>query len=157
SAAASQLATINGQIAVATANGQNANSLLDQRDQLLGKLAGTVGGVATIGADGMASVTVGGQSLGTGNTSTTTTADPSHQISVGGSAVTLTGGSASARVNALTTTLPGYQAQLDGVADALASATNAIQSGGYDLDGNVGAPVFSGSGAVGITVSLTDP
>jgi flagellar hook-associated protein 1 FlgK len=157
SAAAAQLAKINGQVAVAVANGQNANSLLDQRDQLLGKLASAVGGVATIGPDGMASVTVGGQSLVTGNTATSIAADASHQVSVGGVAVTLSGGSASARVSALTITLPGYQAQLDGVAGALSSATNAIQAGGYDQDGNAGGAIFSGTGASAIAVALTDP
>jgi flagellar hook-associated protein 1 FlgK len=155
--AAQRLATLNGQIGVATATGQNANSLMDSRDQLLDSLSKLVGGVASIASNGMASVTVGGQTLVSGTTASSISADASHQVSVGGSAVTLSGGSAASRVTTLTTTIPGYQAQLDAVATSLASTGNAVQSGGYDLHGNAGTALFSGSGAGGITVALTDP
>ena len=155
--AATQLATLNGQISIGNAVGQNVNSLLDQRDQLLDTLSKLVGGVATIGANGAATVTVGGQTLVSGGTTAALSVDASHQVSVGGTAVALTGGSAAARVDLLTNTIPGYQAQLDNVANTLVAQGNAIQSAGYDLAGNTGAPLFSGTGAAGITVALTDP
>lgn len=155
--AAGQLAVLNGQIAVASATGANANSLLDQRDVLLDGLSKLVGGVATINANGSADVSVGGQSLVSGVSTTALSVTATSQVAVGGTAVTLAGGTAGAEVTALSITIPAYQARLDTVADALISTVNAGQAAGYDLAGNAGAPMFSGSGAAGITVAITDP
>jgi flagellar hook-associated protein 1 FlgK len=155
--AATQLANVNGQIAVASATGANVNSLLDQRDQILGQLSTLVGGVATIGPNGAAGVTVGGQSLVSGVTTTALSVDPAYQVSVGGTAVTLTGGSAAANATALTTTIPGYQTRLDGVAAALGAVVNAVQAAGQDQTGAAGAPMFSGTTAATIAVAITDP
>ena len=156
-AAASTLATLNGHIAVATATGGDTAALLDQRDQALDQLSKLVGGVATINANGTASVSVGGVSLVNGVTAGTLSANSSYQVSVGGTAVTLADSSASAETTMLTTVLPGYQSQLDGVANALASSVNSVQAAGYDQVGNAGAALFSGSGAAGITLTTTDP
>jgi flagellar hook-associated protein 1 FlgK len=157
--AATQLATVNKQIAVGTATGSNVNSLLDQRDQLLSKLSTLVGGVASLNTNGSANVTVGGQALVSGNATTPLSvgAGPSYQVQVGATAVTVSGGSVGAEVTALTTTYPAFQAQLDAVADSLVSQTNAAQTAGYDLSGAAGQPMFSGSGATGISVSMTNP
>ncbi|MCU1655698.1 MAG: flagellar hook-associated protein FlgK, partial [Pseudonocardiales bacterium] len=156
-AAAGQLAALNGQIAVATATGANANPLLDQRDTLLAQLGALVGGVATINANGSADVIVGGQPVVTGVTATAVAVNASNQVTVGGTAVALAGGSAAAEVTALATTIPGYQSQLDAIANALASSVNGAQAGGYDLTGAVGTALFTGSGAAAITVAVTDP
>ncbi len=153
--AAASLATINGQIAIATATGADANSLLDQRDQLLDKLSRLVGGTASINPNGSADVVVGGQSLVSGVTATALGVNSSFQVDVGGTAVTLAGGQAAADVVALTSTIPGYQAQLDAVAGKLAATANAAQAAGFDLAGNPGQPLFTGTNAAGITVALT--
>jgi flagellar hook-associated protein 1 FlgK len=155
--AAGQLALLNGQIAVASASGANANTLLDQRDVLLGRLSTLVGGVATINANGSADVSVAGQSLVSGSSTTGLTVTGTNQVTVGATAVTLVGGSAAAEVLALTTTIPAYQAQLDAVANALASTVNGAQGAGYDLAGNPGGPLFAGSGASAVAVAITDP
>jgi flagellar hook-associated protein 1 FlgK len=155
--AATQLATLNGQIAIANALHNNVNDLVDKRDVLLDQLSKLVGGTATIGANGAATVTVGGQTLVSGVTASSMSVDASNNVSVGGTGVTLTGGSAAARVTLLTSTIPSYQAQLDSVANTFAAQGNAIQAAGYDLSGNSGSPLFSGTGAAGITVALTDP
>jgi flagellar hook-associated protein 1 FlgK len=155
--AANQLATLNGQIAVGTATGSNVNSLLDQRDRLLSQLSSLVGGVATINPNGSADVMVAGQPLVTGNTAVAITVDASYQVSVGTTAVTLTGGSAAAETTALTTTYPGYQGQLDAVANALSSIANDAQAAGFDRSGTAGTPLFTGTGAAGISVAITDP
>ena len=154
---AAELATVNGQITVSVAAGNNANALLDQRDQLLSTLTSTVGGTVSFDAAGAATVTVGGQPLVSGATATTMSVNSSYQVSVGGTAVTLATSSAGAQVTALTSTLPGYRSQLDGVADTLSATVNSIQAGGYDLSGATGAAIFTGSGAAGISVALTDP
>jgi flagellar hook-associated protein 1 FlgK len=154
--AAGRLAALNGQIAVATATGANANALLDQRDQVLGQLSTLVGGVATLNANGSADVSVGGKSLVSGVTATPFDVT-ANVASVGGVAVTLTGGSAAADITALTTTIPSYQAQLDAVANALITTVNAAQTGGKDLSGAAGTAMFTGTGAANITVAITDP
>ncbi|HZC70504.1 MAG TPA: flagellar hook-associated protein FlgK [Jatrophihabitans sp.] len=155
--AATQLATVNAQIAVASATGLNENSLLDKRDSLLSTLAGLLGGSATINPNGTADVTVAGQPLVTGGSAVNVTVDPGYTLAVGGTSVTLTGGSLAAESTALSTTYPAYQARLDAVANALSSVVNGVQAGGYDLSGTPGTPMFSGSTAATISVSITDP
>lgn len=154
--AATSLAKINGQIAIATATGANANALLDQRDMLTDKLSRLVGATVTLNPNGSADVVVGGQALVTGSTAVAMGVDAAYQVDVNGTAVTLTGGQAAANVTALTTTIPNYQAQLDTVANALISTANAAQAAGFDLAGNPGQPLFAGSGAAGIAVALTN-
>jgi flagellar hook-associated protein 1 FlgK len=160
--AAKSLSALNNQIAIGTATGENVNSLLDQRDQLLGRLSSLVGAKATISDNGTAEVTVSGQALvGTDGSVNPVTVDASNRISVGGTAVTLDGGSAAASITTLTSTLPTVKGELDGVAAKLAGAVNAVQANGVDLSGAPGAPMFNdGSGAVTaatIHVSMTDP
>jgi flagellar hook-associated protein 1 FlgK len=161
--AATQLATLNGQIVVATATGANANPLLDQRDQLLSTLSSLTGGATTINANGSATVTVGGQTLVSGGTASTLTAGSGNQLSVGGTAVTVASGRLAAQVTVLNTTIPGYQAQLDAVANSLATTLNGVQASGYDAHGNPGTAMIGPAGGSGpitaanISVVLTDP
>lgn len=157
--AAGSLATLNQQIAIGTATGTDVNALLDQRDLLLDQLSTSVGAAVTINPNNTVDVTVGGQSLVSGTTTGAFAvgAGPGYATTVGGTAVALTGGSAAADEKALTTTIPGYRAKLDAVADKLIADSNAAQAAGYDPSGAAGAALFSGSGAAGITVALTDP
>ncbi len=154
--AAGQLAALNAQIGSAGATGLDVNALADQRDILSDKLSKLTGGVATVQGNGMATVTVGGATLVSGATSAGITVSSAGAVQVGGSAVTLTGGSAAARVTALQVTIPAYQAKLDGVANTLSNVVNATQAAGYDLSGNPGQPLFTGSGAAGISVAISD-
>jgi flagellar hook-associated protein 1 FlgK len=154
--AATQLAALNSQIGAASGTGIDVNALADQRDLLVDKLAKLTGAVAVIQNNGMATVTLGSASLVSGSSVSAITADTAGNVQVGAAAVTLTGGSAAARITALQVTVPAYRAKLDGVADALSTAVNAIQTAGYDRSGSAGQPMFVGSGAGGITVALTD-
>ena len=155
--AASQLATLNGQIGVAAATGANVNSLLDQRDQLLDKLSGLTGGTVTIGANGAANVKIGGVDLVNGTTASALSVDSSYNASIGGTSVTVGSGRIGSETTTLTSTIPAHQSQLDAVANRLSSTVNAAQTGGYDLAGSAGTAMFSGSGAAGIHVAITDP
>lgn len=154
--AATQLGTLNARIAIATATGSNANSLLDQRDTLLTSLSTLVGGLSTINVNGTADVTVAGQSLVAGVT-TTAMSVVGTTISVGATAVALSGGRAAAEVTSLATTIPNVSSQLDAVANTLSTTSNSGQASAYDLYGNPGAALFSGSGAAGIAVAVVDP
>jgi flagellar hook-associated protein 1 FlgK len=154
--AASQLAALNGQIGVASATGVDVNALMDQRDVLIDKLSQLTGAVATVLPNGMADVKIGSSTLVTGSAATPMSVDTAGQVQVGNASVTLTAGSAAARVTALQVTMPTYRARLDDVANALRDGVNAVQDAGYDLTGNPGSDLFTGAGAAGIAVALTD-
>jgi flagellar hook-associated protein 1 FlgK len=155
--AATALAQLNGEIAIATASGSNTNALADQRDSLLMSLADLSGAQATIAANGTATVSIGGLTLVSSTTASTVSLDPSNQILVGGAPAGPARGSLQGLVDGLSSTLPGYAARLDAVAAALASTVNAAQTSGYDLAGNPGGPLFSGSTAASLSVAVTNP
>ncbi|MGX7681043.1 flagellar hook-associated protein FlgK [Jatrophihabitans sp. DSM 45814] len=155
--AAGSLATINAAIAIANATGTNTNSLADQRDSLLLKLADAAGTQATVQPDGSATVTLGGQTLVSGLTASTVAVTASNTLTVNGAAAGTAGGTAQGLVDALNTTLPAYAAKLDAVAAALSSTVNAAHQAGYDLSGATGTPFFSGNTAATIAVAVTDP
>ena len=155
--ATSALAQLNGDIAIATASGSNINALADQRDGLLMKLADLTGAQATLQANGTATVTIGGQTVVSSTTASTVSLSGTYQILVGGTPAGPAGGSLQGLVNGLSTALPGYAAQLDAVAAALANTVNAAQASGYDLAGNPGGPVFAGSTAATLSVVVTNP
>ena len=90
-------------------------------------------------------------------TASTVSLSASNQILVGGTPAGPAGGSLQGLVDGLTTALPGYAAQLDAVAAALASTVNASQTSGYDLAGNPGGPLFAGSTAATLSVVVTNP
>jgi flagellar hook-associated protein 1 FlgK len=155
--AATSLGAINAAISIGKATGANTNALQDQRDTLLLKLADSAGATSIIQPDGSATVTLGGQTLVSGNTVSTVAVTASNQLTVGGTAAGPAGGTAQGLVDALSTTLPKYQASLDSVAAALASTVNATHQGGYDLSGAAGGAFFSGTTAATIAVAITDP
>ena len=155
--AATQLATLNGAIAVGNATGASVNSLLDQRDQLLDTLSKAGGTTVTLEANGQATVSLGGQTLVSGTVASQVSVDNNAGVSVNGTAVTVPAGSMSAEITALTTTFPSYQSALDNVANTLSSTVNSAVTAGYDQHGNPGTAMFQGSGAAGITVAISDP
>jgi flagellar hook-associated protein 1 FlgK len=129
---------------------------LDQRDVLLDKLSSALGSTSVLHSNGTVDVTVDGQSLVSGNTAVAV-AYTGGGFTVGGTAVTLTSGSASADLAFLATTMPGYQSALDAVATKLMTTVNNAQSNGYDLNSATGAALFAGSGAGDVAVAFTDP
>lgn len=155
--ATASLAQLNGAIAVNNATGHVDNTLLDQRDSLMMSLSDLAGAQSSINADGTATVSIGGQTVVSSVTATAVSVSGSNQLLVGGTPAATAGGQLQGYLDGLNTTIPNYQAQLDQVASALASTVNGAQAGGYDLNGNPGAAVFSGSTAAGISVAITDP
>jgi flagellar hook-associated protein 1 FlgK len=153
---ATALGKLNAAITTAAATGAPTGQLQDQRDSVLADLAQLGGTSSQVQTDGTVTVTLGGQTLVSGSTANAVAINAASNVTVGGTAVTLTGGSAAAQVEAITTTLPGYQAQLDNVASALANSVNTIHETGYDLNGNAGTAFFSGTTAATIKVALTN-
>ena len=158
-ALAQQVAQLNAQIAAQKGNGQPPNQLLDQRDQLIGKLAASLN-VTTIAADdGSLGVFIaGGQSLVLGSNANVLKAlpdvyDPSKvmlTLTEGGAnrpipADSLAGGSLAGLLKFQNEDLTAAKNLLGQMAAAVSGAVNKQQSLGLDLGQPAapGAPIFS--------------
>lgn len=163
----SQIATLNGQIATATASGGNANDLSDTREQDLENLANLVNIQTTTNTNGTVDVSVGGAQLISGNQSLDTlqTYDPGNgqllvETASGGTPLTLTGGAIQGTIDARDGTLQTLSSGLDNLASSIITEVNGIYSTGYDLNGDTGAALFTGTdaGTMGVNTALqTDP
>ena len=158
---AQSLASVNQQIASSAGGPANQNSLLDQRDTLLQQLSQLTDITTSIAANGTANVQMGGASgpvLVSGATAVTlagsTAANGTISFTLGSGAVNISGGSLAADEQGLVAAA-NAATQLDSIANALIGAANSAQGSGVDLAGATGQPLFSGSGAGGITVALT--
>jgi len=171
-----RVATLNRDVARATATGGDANALRDQRRQALDALAGHVAIRTVERDDGTVDVFARsglGLVLGTeaarvearAGTATGLDGDALHEIGVvapDGSLIPLggdPGGTLGAALAVRDESVPDAAARLDLLATTLRDAVNAVQTdpAGRDLDGLVGDPLFAGTGALDLTVALTDP
>ncbi|MDE1185059.1 MAG: flagellar hook-associated protein FlgK [Pantoea sp.] len=153
----SQIADLNTQIAKLTTGGGSApNDLLDQRDQLVNSLNNIVG-VSVSQQDGSYIVSMGSTTLVNGKNSTTlvampSTSDPSR-ITVGyvdklaGNVEipekTLTTGSLGGLLAFRSQDLDTAQNQLGQLAAAFTTSFNAVQTAGYDSNGDQGTDFFT--------------
>jgi flagellar hook-associated protein 1 len=156
----SSIAALNQQIVVGTADagGQPPNDLLDQRDQLVSNLSQLVGITTTTDPNGEMNIFVGtGQPLVLDSISTALTTIPNqfnasqlevstasngnHPISGQITSGDL-GGLLAARTQAVTPAIN----QLGQIAVALNQSANAQQDSGMDLNGQLGANLFSVGG-----------
>ena len=171
-AAAGNIATLNVAIQRASQSGLPFNDLADQRDLLVMKLADSVGATVRHRQDGVLDVVIGGMSLVSGGAATTfrlagttdpdaTATDPLRVVTAVGNLSVPVGGAAGGRLTTLNTIVPGYRAQLDGIAVGLANAMNEVHAEGFDLAGRPGGPLLgSPAGPVtasSISVMITDP
>jgi len=157
---ATSLAKLNQTIG-STPDPTNQADLLDQRDQLLSQLSQYGDVTTTIASNGTVQVQMGGTSgpvLVSGNTANTLamSQDTTGAISytVGGSALSLTGGSLAGNQQAMTAAI-STGSTLDSIANSLSATVNAAQANGTAQDGTTGQAMFSGTGAAGITMALT--
>jgi len=158
-ATADQIGSLNKQIQQATQAGLSANELADKRDGLVLALADSIGATSSVGSDGMVNVLVGGSSLVSGATATKLklvgeasldefSAPGSQGLAVqtdpGGTKVAV-GGASGGRLTVLTSTIPTYQAKLDGIATQIADALNGGNTSGYLSDGSPGSALLGAS------------
>ena len=158
-----QIADLNKQINIASAQGQPPNQLLDQRDLAVQNLSSMVG-VQVMQTDGNYNVFIGnGQPLVVGGTqyglqAVTSASDPSELSiafkSANGSTQTpaqinfipdsaLSGGTVGGLLNFRSQTLDPAQAQLGAIATSFAAQLNQQNALGIDLNGNPGGALFS--------------
>ncbi|WP_068090778.1 flagellar hook-associated protein FlgK [Novosphingobium rosa] len=157
---ATNLATLNQKIA-STPDPSAQADLLDQRDTMLQQLSQYGDVTTTIASNGTVQVQMGGTSgpvLVSGSTANTLamSQDSTGAISytVGGSALSLSGGSLAGQQQAMTAAISAGSS-LDTIANSMMSTVNSAQTNGAALDGSAGQAMFSGSGAAGITLALT--
>jgi len=159
---AQELARTNTRLARASDASSDQTALLDQRDTLLEELSGYGNIATTFGTDGQVAVKIGGASgsdLVVGNSaasvSMATAADGTISFDVGGTPLTLAGGSMAGQQLALTKNAQ-LKADLDTLVDNMVTDVNAAQTGGDDLDGNSGTAIFSGNSMATLTLVATD-
>jgi flagellar hook-associated protein 1 FlgK len=160
-----KVADLNTQIVSLGANNANANSLIDQRGQLLTSLSSLAGTTSRTEPDDSMTVLAGGMRLVQNAVSDTLSLSPTQPgvilSSLAKEPVTLTGGNIGALATLAGTTIPSYQAQLDSVATSLATTVNSQLAAGYTAAGTSGAtlPMFTSTGgpltATTITVNPT--
>lgn len=158
---AGELAKINADLVGAREGTAGRAALLDARDKALRGLAKEFGIAPTINANGTADVMLNGTppaALVTGSTAaplaTSFAADGTATFAVGGTPFVPAGGAMAGRAAALVE-MADLQTGLDALAVSAISLSNTAQGNGVGLDGNPGAPLFAGTGAGSINVTLT--
>jgi flagellar hook-associated protein 1 FlgK len=168
-----QIANLNQAITRSTQAGMNANELSDKRDALVLKLSEQIGATSSLRPDGSMTVSVGGSALvagsnalqltlgGTTDPSTLTTTpaptspgQPPQILTVPGGTPLPVGGTAGGQLTTMTSIIPGYLSQLNGIAQQLTDQVNTAHEAGYDLQGNPGGPMFD-TGVAGQTTGIT--
>ncbi len=155
-----QIASLNQQIIQADADGGSANDLVDQREQVIEDLSSKVNINATLQSNGAVNVSIGGVAMVTNQTASDSleTYDAGGgQLLVkaqnAGTPLTLTGGSIEGNITTRDGALASLQTSVNTLASQLITQVNGIYSGGYDLNGNTGADLFTGTDASDIGVN----
>jgi flagellar hook-associated protein 1 FlgK len=160
-----QFSALNDRIRSAQADGDPANELRDQRDQLAIELSKAIGARFVTGTEGAVDVFLGAQVLvrsesseelrvatapGTGNVSVNFVANGSP-ASVGGDAL--------ASIQGVNEVIPRYRTELAAIATKLADEVNAVHTASYDRSGNPGQAFFTfgSNGIVMNPVVRADP
>ncbi|WP_370033416.1 flagellar hook-associated protein FlgK [Qipengyuania mesophila] len=157
-----ELARVNLRLTRAGTGSSDRAALLDQRDQLLERLAGFTSISTTFASDGTVAVSLGSnpaRSFVQGGASSTltsaTAADGTMSFAVDGQAMT-PGSGALAGASLALTELASVRGRLDTIAAGLADAVNNAQAAGVALDGTQGQPIFAGNTAGTLRVVMTD-
>jgi len=158
---AKELSELNVAVSQSVENTQAANALLDRRGYVADQLAQLVGGSYHTSDSNQLSVTLGGGTLAGPSTYATLQVASaggvtSLQWAGDSTTATVTSGAANGYLTAVNTTVDSWMTTLDSVASALTTTVNAVQTTGFDRDGNAGANLFSGTTAATISVALTD-
>jgi flagellar hook-associated protein 1 FlgK len=164
-----QIAQLNGQVSNLQNIGESAGTFVDERQQAIDQLSSLVD-VSVIPTDNTLTLTTAnGAPLVSGQESfqlqTQTNSAGFHEVYSQGNNITssLTSGQLGGTIEARDQQIPAIENQLDTLAAGLANSVNAVQVGGFDLNGNAGTDLFnpppaSGAGtAATLAVAITDP
>ena len=159
---AEEIANLNDTISKAYRQDPNAlpNDLLDRRDQLVRDIAERVNIRVTDDGAGSLNLSVGtGQSLVTNNTATQFQAingSSGLTVKIGDKTITerVTGGTLGGMIETQNELITPLRNELGRAAMVMAQEANEIQTDGTDLDGDVGARLFSALGTFEPNVSV---
>lgn len=160
--ATTELARINQALLRARDGTSGQAALLDQRDALLGRLAGKSGITVEYGQRGMVDVRFGDSSgpymvrgVNAGTLAAAVQPDGTLAYALDGAPVTPASGSLAGHGQALVA-LRDTRGSLDALALQLATQVNTAQASGVAADGTPGQPFFAATGARDIVLVLTD-
>jgi flagellar hook-associated protein 1 len=163
-----QIADLNAAMASAEANGEDTNTLKDSLDSIVSQLSELLSiNVYENGSGETCIQTRSGMPLVEGTSAWSLGAE--RDATTGLSDITLTGedgqtevvtsdcsgGKLGGYLEMRNTVIPGYRDQLNEFASALITESNRIHEAGYDLYGNAGIPLFTGTDASDIAVSAS--
>ena len=162
----SQIAKLNSQIAKAEAQGNDTNTLLDSLDQAVEELSVLVDVNVTYSDDGQASIQLSdGKSLVSGGRSyslstemdaSTGNLDICWNDESGNSTVindVIDSGALGGCLEVRDELIPSYIDDLNSLAETLIQEVNSLLQSGYDLNGDPGTDLFTGTGAGDIAVN----
>ncbi len=157
------IAELNGQITRAEGGTQTiANDLRDQRQAKLEELASLANFETAENADGSVNVAIGGNLMVSGRdvvdhleTYQTATGTLMVRSATSQNPIAVTGGSIAGTITARDETLADLRTDLDTLANSLITEVNTLHQAGYDLSGNTGQDLFTGTGAADIGVNQT--
>lgn len=156
-AATAKIASLNTDIARASAEGGTPNDLLDQRDQAVQDLAGLADITAT-GGNGNVTISLNGLPLVTPSGATTISDKynaTTGRIVEGASSFAVNGGSLAGTFDTAQT-IASTSAKLDAFADTLRSGVNALYTTGKLADGTTGGAFFAEPTAPSTTTGALD-
>ena len=165
-----QIAQLNGQISESAGGGQNANTFVDQRSELINQLSQLVDVQSINSGNGSLTLTTtGGAALVVGNQSFNlqTQVNPAtgfNDVYSQGTDITssIQSGNLAADIQLRDQEIPSISSSLDTLANSLATSVNTQNAAGIDLNGNPGGNIFvpptgvAGS-ALNLAVAITDP
>ncbi|MFO1476608.1 MAG: flagellar hook-associated protein FlgK [Verrucomicrobiota bacterium] len=162
------IADLNDQIARSElATGGTANDLRDLREADLEDLAKIVSFDTSTATDGSVNISINGNPLVTGKNVVDTilvypsgTGNVSVETATTNQPLTMTGGSIQGALDTRENVLDYLTLGLNNLASAVITQVNSIYSTGYDLNGNTGGTLFTGTDARTIGVNntvVTDP
>jgi flagellar hook-associated protein 1 len=138
-----QIATLNGQIQLATLQGTQPNDLEDQRDQLISQLAGIVNIQTIDEGNGETGVNAGGIPVVSGTQASTLSVTPGTtpnsiaiQASDSSTPLTITDGQLAGFLTLGNQTLPGLSQQANSLTQQLISGVNEIHATSIPLTGS---------------------
>lgn len=167
----SQIAQLNSEVSAAESTGQNAGSLVDQRNQLISQVSGIIdvsqvdagNGNVTLTTTSGAALVVGDKSFRLTSQANPTTGFQDVYSMGKDITSTINGGSLGGTLQVRDSTIPSILSSLDSLASSLENSFNSVNKAGADLNGNPGgnffvAPPAGGAGAAAtMSVALTDP
>jgi flagellar hook-associated protein 1 FlgK len=164
-----QIAALNQPLADLKAEGQDGGTVEDQQNQLVLQLSALTSVAVTQSNNGVTLTTGSGTPLVMGSQSyalqTTASSTGTQQVlDQSGNNITtsLTGGDLGGSIQTRDTTISGLLNQLDTLANQFGTAMNAVQTSGFDLNGNAGKNFFTipttvAGSAASIKMAITDP